>query len=72
MLDLISHMICHMTALVVKTTAIFKGDTALAPLSEKKKINEQMQKIIIRAQYHYNLLDCQKTVEEIGLFAHKY
>ena len=45
MLDLISHMICHMTALVVITTAVFKGGTSFAPISEKK-INEQMLKII--------------------------
>lgn len=32
MLDLFSYMICHVTALVVISTAIFKGDTSLAPL----------------------------------------
>ena len=32
MLDLISYMICHVTALVVISTAIFKGDPSLAPL----------------------------------------
>ena len=47
MLDLISHMICHMTALVVITTAVFKGGTSLAPLSEKK--NEQTLKIYNRS-----------------------
>ena len=31
-LDLISYMICHVTALVVISTAIFKGDTSLARL----------------------------------------
>ena len=31
-LELISYMICHVTALVVISTAIFKGDTSLAPL----------------------------------------